>query len=102
MEILQVLRHYFDYIPHCIWFRHTGMNKPWFDAETGHILFDEYVTDMPTFQAITRDKIVTEDELAEQAMRVVSLLRRLESELQPAVRDLAGDVFCELAVLHSL
>lgn len=78
------------------------MKKPWFDSQTGHILFDEYVADRPTFQAITRDKIVTEEELAEQAMRVVSLLRRLESELQPAVRDLATDVFCELAVLHSL
>jgi GTPase len=78
------------------------MNKPWFDEQTGHILFDEYVTEMPTFQAITRDKIVTEEELAEQAMRVISLLRRLESELQPAVKDLATEVFSELAVLHSL
>ena len=78
------------------------MNKPWFDPKTGHILFDEYVSEMASFQAITRDKIVTEDELAAQVMRVVALLRRLESELQPAVKDLAGEVFCELAVLHSL
>jgi hypothetical protein len=78
------------------------MNRPWFDAETGHVLFDEYVVDMPSFQAITRDNVVTEEELAQQEARVVELLHRLQSELRPEVQELAGDVFCELAVLHAL
>ncbi len=78
------------------------MTKPWFDAKTGHILFDEYVEDSPTYQAINRDKIVTEEELAQQATHVVSLLRRLQSELRPELQELAGAAFCELAVLHAL
>jgi hypothetical protein len=78
------------------------MTKPWFDAETGHILFDEYVADSPTYRAIERDKFVTEEELAQQAMHVISLLQRLQSELRPELQELAGDVFCELAVLHAL
>jgi hypothetical protein len=78
------------------------MPKPWFDAETGHILFDEYVADSATYKAITRDKIVTEEELAQQAERVVGLLHRLHSQLSPELRELAGDAFCELAVLNAL
>ncbi|PYV68065.1 MAG: hypothetical protein DMG96_37470 [Acidobacteria bacterium] len=78
------------------------MTKPWFDAETGHILFDEYVADSPTYRAIDRDKVVTEEELAQQAMHVISLLQRLQSELRPELQELAGDAFCELAVLHAL
>jgi hypothetical protein len=78
------------------------MNRPWFDPETGHILFDEYIADMPSFQAIARDNVVTQEELAQQAERVIDLLRRLQSQLRPEVLALAGDVFCELAVLHSL
>jgi hypothetical protein len=78
------------------------MTKPWFDAETGHLLFDEYVADSPTYKAITRDKIVTEEELAQQADHVIGLLRRLQSELRPEMQELAGEAFCELAVLHAL
>ena len=78
------------------------MTKPWFDAETGHILFDEYVADSPAYIAIERDKVVTEEEIAQQATHVVNLLRRLQSELRPELQELAGDAFCELAVLHAL
>lgn len=78
------------------------MAKPWFDAETGHLLFDEYVADSPTYKAITRDKVVTEEELARQAEHVVGLLQRLQSELRPELQELAGEVLCELAVLHAL
>lgn len=78
------------------------MAKPWFDEKTGHILFDEYVADSPTFQAIHHDKIVTEEELTQQAERVVGLLRRLQSQLSPEAQELAGETFCELAVLHAI
>ena len=78
------------------------MTKPWFDAETGHLLFDEYVADSPVYKTITRDKVVTEEELARQAEHVVGLLRRLQSELQPQMQELVGEALCELAVLHAL
>lgn len=78
------------------------MNKQWFDAETGHLLFDEHIAEMPSFQAIVRDDVVTQEELTEQAGRVVGLLRRLQSELRPEVQELVGEVLCELAVLNAL
>lgn len=78
------------------------MAKPWFDENTGHILFDEYVADSPTFQAITRDHIISEEVLTHQAERVVGLLRRLHSQLQPEVQELAREAICEFAVLHAI
>lgn len=78
------------------------MAKPWFDEKTGHILFDEYVADSLTFQAINHNKVVTEEELTQQAERVVGLLRRLQTQLHPEVQELARETFCELAILHAI
>jgi hypothetical protein len=78
------------------------MDKPWFDPETGHILFDEYVAERPSFRAVTADRIVTEEEVARQAEEVIRLLRELDSKLNPELRQLSTDVFCEIAVLNAL
>jgi hypothetical protein len=78
------------------------MAKRWFDAETGHLLFDEYVADSPTYKAITRNKNLTEKEHQQKADHLIGLLRRLQSELRPEMQELAGEAFCELAVLHAL
>lgn len=78
------------------------MHKPWFDSRTGHILFDEYILEMPSFQAIRTERVVTEEDIEQQAIRVAELLKRLEAELTPGTRLLAGEVLCELAVLYAL
>lgn len=78
------------------------MAKPWFDAETGTLLLDEYVVDMPSFKKIMEDDVITDDELAGQAHKVVSLLQQLESMLEPQAKEVATQVLCELAVLTSL
>ena len=78
------------------------MDRRWFDPETGHLLFDEHIAEMPSFQAIVSDDVVTQEELTEQAERVVNLLRRLQSRLKPEVQELVGEVLCELAVLNAL
>lgn len=78
------------------------MAKPWFDAETGALLLDEYVMDMPSFKKIMEDGVISDDELAEQAHKVVSLLQQLESMLTPQAREAVTQVLCELAVLTSL
>ncbi|MGA8555236.1 MAG: hypothetical protein WB630_12530 [Candidatus Acidiferrales bacterium] len=78
------------------------MAKPWFDENTGHILFDEYVADSPTFQAITRDHVISEEVLTQQAERVVGLFRQLHSKLQPEVQELVRETICEFAVLHAI
>lgn len=78
------------------------MEKPWFDAETGILLLDEYVAQSPSFIKIMEDGIVTPGEIMEQSQRVVALLKELEGKLDPATKDLATQVLCELSVLYTV
>lgn len=78
------------------------LDRPWFDPKTGELLFDDYVTDLPSFRKVVADEIVTEVEVDEQEQRVVELFRRLERKLAPEVRDIATEALCELAVLLEL
>jgi hypothetical protein len=77
------------------------VNRPWFDPKTGTLLLDDYVS-RPSYRKVMEDGVVTDAELAEQAERVVSLLRSLEGMLSPEARDVATDTLCELAVLFAL
>jgi len=78
------------------------MDKPWFDAESGILLLDEYVAELPSFTKIMEDGIVTHSEVMEQSQRVVELLKELESRLDPATKELAMQVLCELSVLYTV
>jgi hypothetical protein len=78
------------------------MNKPWFDPDTGTLLLDEYVAEMPSFKAILEDKVISNEEMADHAHRTVSLLRQLEEALTPETKALATQALCELAVLYAL
>ena len=78
------------------------MSQPWFNPETGALLFDEYVSQRPSFRKVMEDGVVTDEEVTEQAHRVLSLLRSLEETLSPEARSVATDAFCELAVLYAL
>jgi hypothetical protein len=78
------------------------MHKPWFDPETGVLLLDEYVVQMPSYRKVMEDQVVTEDELAEHAGLVVDCLKRLDAALPPDTRALATETLCELAVLYAL
>lgn len=78
------------------------MTRPWFDAETGALLFDEYVQAMPSFRKVMEDEIVTEDELKHHAEQVVGLLRQMDERLPADLKELATEALCELAVLYAL
>ncbi len=78
------------------------MNRPWFDPETGLLLLDAYVVELPSYRAILADSVVTNDEVVEQGHRVVELLARLERMLSPEAQMLATEALCELAVLYAL
>lgn len=78
------------------------MNKPWFDPKTGILLLDEYVAEMPSFQKIMADNIVTDEEITEHAQNVVSLLKKLEVLLTPELKSLTTKALCEMAVLYAL
>jgi hypothetical protein len=78
------------------------MDKPWFDPNTGFLMLDEYVADMPSFKKIMADEIITDSELTAQGEKVVSLFKQLEAALAPGVKPLATEALCELAVLYAL
>jgi len=74
----------------------------WFDAGTGIFRLDELVAEHDVFKKIMADGIVTGEELAAQSQRVLDLLRRAETELDEAGRDLVKGVLSELAVLYAV
>jgi hypothetical protein len=78
------------------------MSKPWFDPKTGHLLLDEHVLEQPSYEKVRKNDHITEADLAEHALHVADLLRRLETQLSPDGRELMREVLCEIAVLHAL
>jgi hypothetical protein len=77
------------------------MDKPWFD-EMGLLVLDDYIMQTASYQRITDDHRVTDDEIAAQAERVAEVLRRLEGMLSPEVKAVATDALSELSVLSLL
>jgi len=78
------------------------MDRPWFDQETDALLLDEYIVEMDSFKRIVQDGKITDTELLEQTLRVVTLLRKLEDALTPEAKALATETFGEMAVLNAL
>ncbi len=77
------------------------MDKPWFD-EMGLLVLDDYIMQTASYQRITDDHRVTDDEIAAQAERVAEVLRRLEGMLSPEVKAVATEALSELSVLSLL
>jgi hypothetical protein len=77
-------------------------DRPWFDQETDVLLIDEYITEMDSYKRIVEDGKITDTELLEQTLRVVTLLRRLEDALSQEAKALATEAFGEMAVLNAL
>jgi hypothetical protein len=78
------------------------MDRPWFDQETDVLLLDEYIVEMDSYKRIVEDGKITDTELLEQTLRVVTLLRQLEEALSPEAKALATETLGEMAVLNAL
>jgi hypothetical protein len=76
--------------------------RPWFDQETDVLLIDEYIVGMDSYQRIVEDGVITDTELLEQTLRVVTLLRQLEDALSAEAKAIATEAFGEMAVLNAL
>ena len=76
--------------------------KPWFDQETDVLLIDEYIVEMDSYKRIVEDGKITDTELLEQTLRVVTLLRQLEDALSPEAKAIATEAFGEMSVLNTL
>jgi len=77
-------------------------DRPWFDQDTGVLLIDEYIVKTDSYKRIVEDRKITDTELLEQTLRVVTLLRQLEEVLSPEAKALATEAFGEMAVLNAL
>ena len=78
------------------------MSRPWFDQKTGILMFDQYVTEMPSFKKILEDGVVTNEEYRHQAEKVLGLMQHLESILEPEQKLVCTTALCELSVLSTL
>src|SRR5829696_1461458 len=67
------------------------MDRPWFDQETDVLLIDEYIVEMDSYKRIVEDGKITDTELLEQTLRVVTLLRQLEEALSSEAKALATE-----------
>ncbi len=73
-----------------------------FDEKNGLLLLDEIVYQKASFQAIIQDQVVSGQEIIDQANLVISLLKRIETELDEGQKELVIDAIAELAVLYQI
>ncbi|QEH34854.1 hypothetical protein OJF2_33990 [Aquisphaera giovannonii] len=78
------------------------MPEPWYDPESGYLHLDAYVAKRPSYRKVMEDGHVSEEEVAEQAGRVIARLKDVEAIADPAARKVAIDALCEMAVLYTL
>lgn len=68
----------------------------------GILNLDEIVVERPSFKKIMEDGVVTEQELSEQADKVIALLKRVETELTPEQQELVKDILVEANVMNAV
>ena len=70
-----------------------------FFDESGGLNIDDLILQQPSFQKIMEDGIVTEEELAEQKERVITLLKKFEQNSTPEQIDQVRELLAEISVL---
>lgn len=70
--------------------------------EYGHLNIEELIANQPSFLKIMEDGIVTEDEVAEQTKRVISLLRDLEKKCDDSQINGIKELLAEVSVLIAI
>ncbi len=78
------------------------MGKPWFDAETGVLMLDDYITSLPSYKTYVADGIIIPSEVAAQAQNLAASLKKLEESLSPEQHALATEALCETAFLYGM
>ena len=73
-----------------------------FFDESGGLNIDDLILQQPSFQKIMEDGIVTEEELAEQKERVITLLKKFEQNSTPEQIDQVRELLAEISVLVAI
>ncbi len=87
----------------CLWFiEEVFTTRKLFDEKSGLLLLDEIICEKDSFKSIVQDGIVSDNEIMRQAEDVITLLKRIDSELNEAQKELVVDAISELAVLYQV
>lgn len=70
--------------------------------EQGIIDMDEMIAQVPSFQAIMEDSIVTDEELQNQSQRVIKLLHEAEQRFNAEDLQFIKTLFAETNVLSAI
>lgn len=70
--------------------------------EQGIIDMDEMIAQVPSFQAIMEDSIVTDEELQNQSQRVITLLHEAEQRFNAEDLQFIKTLFAETNVLSAI
>lgn len=70
--------------------------------EQGIIDMDEMIAQVPSFQAIMEDSIVTDEELQNQSQRVITLLHEAEQRFNAEDLQFIKTLFAEANVLSAI
>lgn len=73
-----------------------------FDQQTGILNLDEQVQIRPSFQKIMEDQKVTDEEVEEQSLLVISLLKELKASLSLADLEKVNNTLVEMSVLYAI
>lgn len=76
--------------------------KRLFEEENGLLVLDEIVCKKDSFKLIMQDGIVSDDEITAQSDLVISLLKRIDNELDEKSKELVTDAIAELSVLFEI
>ena len=76
--------------------------KRLFDEKNDFLILDEIVYEKESFKAIVQDGVVSDDEIMKQSEVVISLLKRIEAELNDEQEEMVIDAISELAVLYQI
>ncbi len=78
------------------------MGKPWFDAETGVLMLDDYITSLPSYKTYVADGIIIPSEVAAQAQHLAASLKKLEESLSPEQHAQEKKALCETEFLYGM
>jgi hypothetical protein len=74
----------------------TAFKSKWFDESTATPIIAEQSRRLDSFLAAVADGRVDNNEIADQEARLVSLMKEIEPQLDPALHDKVTQLLCEL------
>lgn len=68
----------------------------------GNLNIADIVVNQPSFKNIKEDGIITEEEIKEQSLRVVSKIKEIEAIATPEIKEKMRELLAEISVLAAI